>query len=135
MFKLRFLRWFASRSEPISDEQELVEYDTDAVLAIVQPQFHGNSGVGVEIGSNNEQTIAEDRALIAKYRNWLKTQPRNVIRAYEYWLRYYEYGCDRAERAIAGNAKQKFDDRWKQTVAKINATAELARTYPKLEGR
>jgi len=131
----RIFEWLTSRlKEQISDEEALGTYDTEAVLVIVSQQFHGNSKVGVEIGSTNERTIAEDRALIAKYRDWLKTQPRKVAKAHEYWLRYYERGCNKAEKAIAGNAWQKFHDHWERDVAaKIHAAQERAKTYPKLD--
>ena len=107
--------------------------DTDAVLSIVHGQFHGNNKVGVEIGMDNAQTIANDRALIRKYREWLKTQPRNIVRAYEYWLEHYERGCHEAERALADNARQKFHDRWEREVsARHRDAAERAKKLPKL---
>jgi len=71
------LKWFSSKP---TDPEPKIEIDTDAVLAILHPKFHGNNESGVVIGMDNARTIAEDRALIAYYRNWLKTQPRNVVK-------------------------------------------------------
>jgi len=105
---------------------------TDVVLAILHPQFHGNNETGVIVGMDNEQTIAKDRALITKYREWLKTQPRDVVRAYEYWLSFYESGCKEAEKAIASNARKKFHDEWDRDVAqKLRKAEEAAKNFPK----
>ena len=105
--------------------------DTDVVLAILHRQFHGNNETGVIVGKDNERTITADRALIAKYREWLKTQPRNVVRAYEYWLSFYEAGCNDAEKAIANNARQKFNDRWDHGVTqRLRKAEEASKSFP-----
>lgn len=119
-----------SKSKAI--EESNAPKNTDVVLAILSPRFHGNNETGVIVGMNNRQTIAEDRALIVKYREWLKTQPSDVVSAYEYWLWFYERGCNEAETAIENNAAQKFKDRWDRDVEqKLAAAAIIARTYPK----
>lgn len=122
----------AAKQNGTQEAKSLV--DTDAVLAILHPQFHGNNQVGVEIGRDNSATIHADRKLISEYRDWLKTQPPHVVESYEYWLTHYERGCNEAEAALADNARKKFLDSWERDVSMKLREAEVrAKAYPKPE--
>jgi hypothetical protein len=97
---------------------EPTEAETEATFLILHPKFFHNSKTSVLTGRSTAETIEGDRTLLRETREWLKSQPDNVVAAYEYWLKHYEEQCDEAAEALLH----------------LDETKEFARDYPKPTG-
>lgn len=106
--------------------------DIDQAVCVLLCNKFCCSKVGVECGVVGEQTVLKERAMITRYRDWLKTQTDpSIITAYNHWLDFYEQRVNEAEQAIREDARAEWTVKWLKSREEFDKIREFSKTLPR----